>query len=345
MNKTKTKSMTYAKAGVDIKKESETIETLISQIKGGGKGFGKPLDLPGHYTGLVDFGDFALSMCTDGVGSKVLIANALKKWDTVGIDCIAMNVNDMICIGAKPIAFVDYFAVEKHDKKVAKEIGKGLAKGAETAGVSIIGGETTTLPEIVKGFDLAGTCLGYVEKSKIITGKDITPGDVIIGLRSSGIHSNGLTLARKIVKSKKLTYNHNFPGTKIKIGEELLKPTRIYVKEILEVLKKFEVKGMAHITGGGLRNLPRLKRGVEFRIKSPLKPQEVFSILQKLGNVKEMEMYQTFNMGMGFCIIAEKGETEGILKLLKGKVEAKIVGEVTRGDGASIPRHWLYFGP
>ncbi len=343
MEKSKPKGMTYAEAGVDIEKESQTIQTLISQIKTTGKGFGKPLGIPGHFAGLVDFGEFALSMCTDGVGSKVLIANVLKKWDTVGIDCMAMNVNDMICIGAKPIAFVDYFAVQKHDSKMSKEIGKGLAKGAKMAGVSIIGGETATLPEIVKGFDLAGTCLGYVEKSKIITGEDITPGDVIIGLRSSGIHSNGLTLARKIVRSKRLSYHHKFPGTNIKIGDELLKPTKIYVKEILEIVKIFQVKGMAHITGGGLRNLPRLKKGVEFRITEPFRPQAVFKKLQELGNVKAKEMYQTFNMGMGFCIIADKGDAEGILKLLKGRTEAKVVGKVVKGDGASMPRYWLYF--
>ncbi|UCG69269.1 MAG: phosphoribosylformylglycinamidine cyclo-ligase [Thermoplasmata archaeon] len=344
MNKTKSKGMTYARAGVNIDTESEVIQSVISKIKTTKKGFGKPLKLPGHFTGLVDFGEFALSLCTDGVGSKVLVANALKKWDTVGIDCIAMNVNDMICIGAKPIAFVDYFAVQKHDKKMAAEVGKGLAKGAEMAGVSIIGGEVATLPEIVKGFDLAGTCLGYIEKSKIITGENIKTGDAIIGLRSSGIHSNGLTLARKIVKSKGLASKDFFPGTKMKIGEELLKPTRIYVKEIMEVVDKFQVKGMAHITGGGLRNLPRLKRNVEFKITNPLKPQPVFEELQKLGNVSMKEMYQTFNMGMGFAITADSNDAEGILKLLKGKIEAKVVGEVAKGEGASMPRHWLYFG-
>jgi phosphoribosylformylglycinamidine cyclo-ligase len=338
-----TKSMTYAKAGVDIEKETETIDSLISQIKSPKKGFGKPMDVPGHFTGLIDFGDFALSMCTDGVGSKVLIANAMKKWDTVGIDCMAMNVNDMICIGAKPVAFVDYFAVEKHNSEMAKEIGRGLAKGAEQAGVSIIGGETATLPEIVKGFDLAGTCLGYVNKKEIITGKNIKPGDKIIGLRSNGIHSNGLTLARKIIASKKLTYKHNFPGTKINIGEELLKPTRIYVKEVMDILDKHKVHGMAHITGGGLSNLPRLNKKVEFRITSPLKPQEIFNHLQELGNVKLHEMYRTFNMGMGFAIVADAGEVDGILKILKGRIEAKVIGEVAKGEGAVIPRHWLYF--
>jgi phosphoribosylformylglycinamidine cyclo-ligase len=340
----KSKGMTYAQAGVDIDKEFETIESLISQIKSPRKGFGKPMDVPGHFTGLVDFGDYALSLCTDGVGSKVLIANAMKKWDTVGIDCMAMNVNDMICIGAKPMAFVDYFAVEKHDSKMAKEIGKGLAKGAEQAGVSIIGGETATLPDIVKGFDLAGTCLGYVDKKEIITGKNIKPGDKIIGLKSNGIHSNGLSLARKIIKNKRLTYKHYFPGTKIRIGNELLKPTRIYVKEIMDILKKHEVKGMAHITGGGLNNLPRLNRKVEFKITSPLKPQDVFTHLQTMGNVKLQEMYRTFNMGMGFAIVADPSEVDGILKILKGRIEAKVVGEVAKGEGASLPRHWLYFG-
>ncbi len=337
------KSMTYAKAGVDIEKETETIDSLISQIKSPKKGFGMPMDVPGHFTGLIDFGDFALSMCTDGVGSKVLIANAMKKWDTVGIDCMAMNVNDMICIGAKPVAFVDYFAVEKHNSDMAKEIGKGLAKGAEQAGVSIIGGETATLPEIVKGFDLAGTCLGYVNKKEIITGKNIKPGDMIIGLRSNGIHSNGLTLARKIIASKKLTYKHNFPGTKMNIGEELLKPTRIYVKEVMDILDKHKVHGLAHITGGGLGNLPRLNRNVEFRITSPLKPHDVFNHLQEMGNVKLHEMYRTFNMGMGFAIVADDGEVDGILKILKGRIEAKVIGEVAKGEGAVIPRHWLYF--
>jgi phosphoribosylformylglycinamidine cyclo-ligase len=336
--------MTYAKAGVDIDKESESIDSLISQIKSPKKGFGRPMDVPGHFTGLIDFGDYALSMCTDGVGSKVLIANAMKKWDTVGIDCMAMNVNDMICIGAKPVAFVDYFAVEKHNSDMAKEIGKGLAKGAEQAGVSIIGGETATLPEIVRGFDLAGACLGYVNKKEIITGKNIGPGDKIIGLRSNGIHSNGLTLARKIIKAKKLTYKHNFPGSKINIGDELLKPTRIYVKEVMDILKKHKINGMAHITGGGLNNLPRLNRKVEFKVTSPLKPQEVFTHLQELGNVKLYEMYRTFNMGMGFAIIADPSEVDGILKILKGRMEAKVVGEVVKGEGASIPKHWLYFG-
>jgi phosphoribosylformylglycinamidine cyclo-ligase len=343
MGEEKKKGMTYAEAGVDIDREEGMVKAVVSQLKSGEKGFGKLMDLSGHYTGLIDFGDVALSMCTDSIGTKGKIADALEKWDTVGFDCMAMNVNDMICIGATPIAFVDFFAIEKYDEHMAEEVGKGLAEAADVAGVAIIGGETASLPDIVSGFELAGTCLGYVKKDAIISGDSIAPGDVIIGIKSSGIHSNGLTLARKIVENNGLSFKDHFPGTDIPIGETLLIPTSIYVKEVLEVLKTSNVKGMAHITGGGLKNLPRLKKGVEFRITDPFKPQEVYVHLQKLGNVTDEEMYKTFNMGMGFSIVAEKGEVEGILKILGGKVEAKVVGEVVEGEGASLPKLGLKY--
>lgn len=343
MDKEKKKGMTYAEAGVDIDREEAMVKAVVSQLKPGGRGFGKLMDLAGHYTGLIDFGDVALSLCTDSIGTKGKIADALEKWDTVGFDCMAMNVNDMICVGATPIAFVDFFAIERYDEGMATEVGRGLAEAAEVAGVEIIGGETASLPDIVSGFELAGTCLGYVKKDRIISGERIAPGDVIIGLRSSGIHSNGLTLARRIVESNGLSYRDNFPGTDIPIGETLLYPTSIYVKEILEVIGAADVKGMAHITGGGLKNLPRLKKGVEFRITEPFDPQEVFIHLQKLGNVSDEEMYRTFNMGMGFSIVADKDHAGAILDVLQGKVEARIVGEVLKGEGASLPKLGLRY--
>lgn len=192
--------MTYAEAGVNISKENSAIKRLTKHLMFKRTGFGAPLIDIGHYAGLIDLGDFALAMTTDGVGSKVLIASAIGKWDTIGIDCIAMNVNDLLAVGAEPMAFVDYLAMEKINEDVMEQIGMGLQKGAEIANVSIIGGETATLPDIIRGFDLAGTCIGWVQKDKIITGKDIQIGDVILGLPSSGIHSNGLTLARKIIE-------------------------------------------------------------------------------------------------------------------------------------------------
>jgi len=244
--------MTYSESGVDIFKEEKAIKRILSSIKTQRKGIGKPLG--GHYAGMIEFGEHALVLCTDGVGSKVEIASEIKKWDTVGIDCIAMNVNDAICVGAEPLAFVDYLAIDDPLPEITKEIGKGLGKGAELSNISIIGGETASLPEIINGFDLAGTCLAYVKKTDIITGEKIAPGDVIIGLSSSGIHSNGYTLARKVVQNADLFYCDKFPDGfyhRKTIGEVLLTPTQIYVKEIVELLKHVKVHGLAHITGGG----------------------------------------------------------------------------------------------
>lgn len=332
------KKMTYKEAGVDINKEEITISSLISKLAFKRKGIGKPLQIKNNFTGLIDFGDYALSLCTDSVGSKVIIANALKNWKTVGIDCIAMSVNDMICVGAEPLAFVDYLALEEPNKRIAEEIGIGLSKGAKLSNITIIGGETATLPEVVNGFDLAGTCLGYVKKDKIITGENISIGDKIIGLRSSGIHSNGLTLARRVFENKGYSYLDEFLDSDKTIGEILLTPTKIYVKEILEVINKFNIKGLANITGGGLRNIKRLNKNVEFRITNPFEPQEIFKEMQKLGNIENIEMYQAFNMGMGFCLIVDKKEVNEILDLLKRKVEAKIVGEVIKGRGVFLEK-------
>ena len=198
------KGMTYADAGVDIDKKSDSIAALVQHLKFRRKGLGEPMKLEGHFTGLIDFGDMALTLCTDGVGTKLMVADELKKWDTVGIDCIAMNVNDTICVGAEPIAFVDYIAIDRPNTMITYQIGEGLEAGARMANMTIVGGEIAVLPEIVKGFDLAGTCLGMVDKKRIITGERIAPGDAVIGLPSTGVHSNGLTLARKIVESKGL---------------------------------------------------------------------------------------------------------------------------------------------
>jgi len=331
--------MTYRESGVDIKKEEKAIKEILSNIKSTRKGIGKPLG--GHYAGMIEFGDYALVLCTDGVGSKVKIAEKLKKYDTVGIDCIAMNVNDAICVGAEPLSFVDYLAIDDPKPKITKEIGKGLSEGAKQANISIIGGETASLPEIINGFDLAGTCLAYVKKKDIITGEKIKPEDIIIGLKSSGIHSNGYTLARKIIEKTKLSYTDSFPE-KIyknkKIGEILLTPTQIYVKETIELLKKIKPHGIAHITGGGLLNLKRLNKNVKYVIDNPFQPQDIFKFLEKKGNIEDKEMYKTFNMGMGLAIILDKKDEKKALKILKkhSKVKIKKVGKISKGKGVEL---------
>ncbi len=310
---------TYSKAGVNISEEEKSIKAIASALEKTLKNRPVLQDI-GTFANLVDIGnDRALAMSTDGVGSKVLVAQALEKYDTIGIDLIAMNVNDLICLGAEPIAMVDYLAVRKPSEKIMAEIGKGLAEGAEQAGIAIIGGETATLPEIIAGdekaFDLAGTAVGIVEKEKIIDGSKIKPGDVLIGLPSSGIHSNGLTLARKVLGKE------DYP--------ELLIPTMIYVKKILNLIKNAEVHGLAHMTGGGLKNLLRLNKNIGFEITNWPEVPEIFKKIQEKGRVPEQEMYQTFNMGIGFCVVVPENEKEKALNLLK---DAIVLGKAVEGN-------------
>ena len=339
--------MTYKNSGVDIEEKEEAIKQLLSSIITKRKGtIGKPMG--GHYAGLIEFGEYALVLCTDGVGTKVRIAEALKKYDTVGIDCIAMNVNDALCVGAEPLAFVDYLAMDNPDPKITKEIGKGLEKGAKQANISIVGGETADLPDLINGFDLAGTCLAYVRKDHIILGDKIQPGDAIIGLSSSGIHSNGYTLARRVVEEAEFSYTDEFPDgyyPKKTIGEVMLAPTRIYVKEIIELFKKIDVHGLAHITGSGLWNIPRLKEKVKYEINDPLGPQPIFSFLQQYGNIDDFEMYQIFNMGMGLTVITADEDAQETIEILRKYSDAsvKLVGTVKKGTGVEVPHLKLQY--
>lgn len=320
------KKLTYAEAGVDIHEENRSIEAMKAVLKSRRKGFGAPMTEIGHYAGLLDMGSFALAMTTDGVGSKVLIANAISKWDTVGIDCIAMNVNDLYAIGAEPIAFVDYLAVEKVDPERAAQIAIGLAKGAEISNMTIVGGETASLPEIIRGFDLAGTAIGVVDKDRVVTGEKIREGDVLVGVPSSGLHSNGYTLARRIIAESKYTYFDTMPGGEKSIGEELLTPTRIY-PEIVELVKSCDVHGLAHITGSGLLKLRRIS-GLGFEITDPLEPQPVFRFLQEQGGVEDEEMYRTFNMGMGFLIALDESEAKEACRIMGPG--SRVVGSIVK---------------
>src|SRR2546430_15899725 len=265
----------------------------------------------------------------------------MRRWDTIGIDCVAMNVNDMIGVGAEPIAFVDYVAIESYDREVARQIGVGLNRGAQMANVSIIGGEIAGVPELVREFDLAGTCFGVVRKSKIVGGRAIRPGDVIVGLPSNGIHSNGLTLARRILRDASLTVFDKVGDSGRPWGEELLEPTAIYVRPVLRALRRAKAHGMAHITAGGLRNLIRLKPKVEFRITEPLEPPPLFRQLQALGRIEDRGVDQTVNMGMGFAGIAPGTKAKSLLPSFRPDFSAKVVGEVVRGQGIQLPERGL----
>ncbi|MBR4245300.1 MAG: phosphoribosylformylglycinamidine cyclo-ligase [Candidatus Methanomethylophilaceae archaeon] len=331
---------TYEKSGVSIDQKSNAIKALVDKLEYKRDGIGQNVRLPGLFASLIDFGDKYITLATDGVGTKLMIAEALNKWDTVGIDCIAMNVNDTICVNAEPTSFVDYIAIDKPNEEITKEIGIGLQKGAELSNMEIVGGEIAVLPEIVNGVDLSGTCLGYVAKDRIITGETCEEGDLIIALKSSGIHSNGLTLARKIVEANNIGWNDKVSGLSKSMGEELLTPTEIYVKQVLEITSNFNVHGLVDITGGGLRNILRMKKGLQYVISDPVKPAPIFQKLQELGEVEDKEIYQTLNMSMGFTIIAPADDAEQIAKKYSN---AEIVGRVQKGNGVLLePGNILY---
>ncbi len=328
--------VTYSESGVDIDLEAVTVAKLASKLKPTLE-YRNIITDSGHFAALVELGDKAIAMSTDGVGSKILVAKMMEKYDTVGIDMIAMVVNDILCVGAEPIALVDYLAVEEPNPDIASEIAEGLVKGAEESKISIIGGETASLPGIVKDFDLAGTGIGFVDKDKIITGSEIKSGDILIGLESSGIHSNGLSLARRAIFDEGgFKPNDKMPNENISIGEELLKPTKLYVRTIVDLLKKdFNIKGLAHMTGGGVNNLSRLKKGVGYNINNYPEPQDIFKLIYNQGVPLE-EMYKVFNMGIGFIVIVSPEEADKVLKELNKTLKAYKVGTVTEEEGITV---------
>lgn len=319
-------SFSYLESGVDISREAEGIAALVGALTFRRKGTVSMMGNVGHFAGLIDCGSHALALTVDGVGTKMLVADRMRDWSTVGIDCIAMNVNDLYVMNVEPVALVDYIAVDEISVEKMAQIGKGLNEGARRANIDIIGGETATLKGLVHGLDLAGTCLGIQKKDRIISGGKIQPGDLIVGVPSSGIHSNGLTLARRVVDAHNAWEEHL--GTGRTIGQELLVPTRIYA-EVLEICRKTVISGMCHITGGGLLNFSRLTR-YGFDIDRPLPPPEIFRWIEEQGAVDDHEMYRTFNMGMGYAFIAPEKSYPAIKEVLH---DAAIIGRIIGEPG------------
>lgn len=320
---------TYREAGVDIGLEGKAISALVKNLSYRRKGRYSMMGEVGHFAGLIDFGSLALALTVDGVGTKMLVADRLRDWSTVGIDCMAMNVNDLYVMNMEPVAFVDYIATDRLTVDQMAQIGIGLNEGARQANVNIVGGETASLRGLVNGLDLAGTCLGIQEKGKVIDGGKIRPGDLVVGIPSSGIHSNGLSLARKIVESEDAWDTVLRNGRTIE--RELLHPTFIY-HQALTLTEKTEVHGMCHVTGGGLLNFSRLtKYGFDFT--DPLPPQEIFAWLQEHGKVETAEMYRTFNMGMGYAFVVPDGAEEPILSKIRG---SRVVGSIMPDQGVRL---------
>ncbi|HEY2636648.1 MAG TPA: phosphoribosylformylglycinamidine cyclo-ligase [Solirubrobacteraceae bacterium] len=336
----------YAAAGVDIDQADAGVRALVDVLRTIDAGHASRSVLPsGHYASVLRLTpDLGLALCCDGVGTKVIVAEQTGRYDTVGIDCIAMNVNDMVCVGAEPLAVVDYLAVEEPEPEVMRQIGVGLKAGAEAAGVEIPGGEVAQLPELIRGhpsprgFDLAAAAVGTVALDAIVTGEAISPGDALIGVPSSGVHSNGLTLARRALLEDGGLELDDRPAELggASVADALLEPTVIYVRAALDLLRSdVPVHGLAHITGGGLDNLLRLGSGVGYAVTDPLEPPPVFGLIQRLGAVGDEEMHRVFNMGCGFAAIVPADRTEdAVARLAAHHPGARAIGTVTDRAGA-----------
>lgn len=326
----------YAKAGVDQGAADSAVAGLVKAL--GAIQLGRPsaqVPLPGHYASVIKIdAETGIALSTDGVGTKLLIAEELGRFDSVGIDCVAMNVNDVICVGAEPLAMLDYIAIEKADPEVCAEIGVGLAKGAEQAGVEIPGGELAQLGQLVRGVDVSGACVGIVKLDAIVDGSAVEPGDVVIGLPSTGLHSNGYTLARSALDG--IPLDDERLGRPL--GEVLLEPTEIYVKPVVELLRsEVDVRGLAHITSGGTANLLRLAAEVGYEIDDPLPVPPVFDLIQERGEVSDEEMREVFNMGCGFCVVVPADDETAALELLRAHYPAaKRIGRATEAAGEVV---------
>ena len=305
----------YGSAGVDLGAAEAGLAALVRHIRttwpADAEGLGAVRGRPGYFASVVDFDGMGIAVCTDGIGTKALIAQMTGRYDTVGIDCVAMNVNDLVCVGARPVTFVDYIAVERAEPGMLEALGKGLAEGARLAGVSISGGEIAEMRDVIKGavpdrgFDLAGTAVGRVELDAVNVGATVRPGDSIVGIASSGIHSNGLTLARRVLfETAGLGPGEWLDELGETVGEALLRPTHIYVREALDLLESdVPVHALNHITGDGFLNLSRVEARVGMRLDALPDAPPVFASIQRLGGIAEAEMYRVFNMGVGFCAI------------------------------------------
>ncbi len=349
--KESSKESQYAKSGVSSSGAETSLSALLKHVlptREFSPSYPLAADI-GYFANVIDLGNGeGIAFCTDGVGTKIIVAELLNKYDSIGIDCIAMNVNDVICLGARPVSMVDYIACSFTDTTVFEQLGKGLAEGARQSGISISGGEISQIKEVITGIDLIGACIGHVKIDRINTGKGVRAGSLVIGLESSGVHANGLTLARKILlgespeaqKENAFKYEDKLGRT---LGEELLEPTRIYVQPILELIDSgLEIQAMVHVTGGGFLNLTRVESdNIRFVIDSLPPTPAVFQLIQDSGEVSDAEMYDVFNMGIGFCVVVEcTNEVEQVTKILKKyDIACHVIGyvEACHGKDVTLP--------
>ncbi len=322
--------LTYGAVGVDTHGEEDSLRELGKWVE---KTFALSTAAPllplGYFANVLKLSpELGLAISTDGVGTKILVAQEVGKYDTVGIDCVAMNANDILCVGARPISMVDYVAVQRIDPAFLGEIGKGLFEGARQARITIPGGEIAQVREMIHGrrdgygFDLVGTCVGTVHPDQLIVGNGVRPGDAVVGIASSGVHSNGFTLARRVLLDHaELRLTDTLPELGRPLGEELLVPTHIYVAEVMQMLDAhLPIKALIHITSDGFLNLLRVVTPeIGYVIDAPLEPPPIFSVIQRSGDVDDAEMFRVYNMGTGFCIVIDSAHAQQVVDIARSQ--------------------------
>ena len=314
----------YSQSGVDTSEADRALSRLLLEVSPT-QAFGAPSELGvGHFAAVIRVGPLQLALTTDGVGTKLLVAQLANRFDTVGIDCVGMNVNDLLCVGATPLAMLDYIAVEHADPDVFSQLGRGLAEGARLAGVSIVGGETAQVPEMLRGavaeraIDVVGMALGIVPEGELVDGSAVEPGDAVIGIASNGLHSNGYTLARGVLLGE-FRIDEYIPELEMTLAEELLRPVHIYVPQV-RALRESGIRphAIAHITGDGLLNLRRVEAAVGFEITELPEPEPIFGLIERIGRIERAEMRTVFNMGIGLTLVVAETDAEKALVTLRG---------------------------
>jgi phosphoribosylformylglycinamidine cyclo-ligase len=340
----------YARSGVDVAQADRALARLILEVAPT-QAYGARNEVGvGHFAAVIRAGPIQIALTTDGVGSKLLVAQALERYESVGIDCVAMNVNDLLCVGARPLAMLDYIACEVADPEVFHQIGRSLAEGARQAGISIVGGETAMLRDMLKGaapgrgLDVVGMGVGLVPEGEILDGARIQPGDAILGVASNGLHSNGFSLARDVLLSK-LALESYVSDLGTTLGEEMLRPVRIYVTQVRALREAgIDLRSLAHITGDGLLNMRRVEAPVGFELTDLPEPPAIFALIERIGGIDRAEMRVVFNMGVGLVTVVPADQAERALQVLKDTgVEAWRIGRTVADPERRIwiPREGL----
>jgi phosphoribosylformylglycinamidine cyclo-ligase len=338
---------TYARSGVDRGAVSEALARLLAEVRTRGPtSHGRPVELSGHFAGLIRIGRETIAITTDTVGTKSLLAAEVGAWEGVGEDLVAVNANDLAAVGARPSALVDCLSIPEPSPEVFAAIGRGLERGLRRAGMSLLGGETAVVPEIVKGYDLGGTAIGFFPRGRRpVTGARLRPGDLLIGVPSSGVHANGLTLVRRLLKERSVDLTQPRPGGMQPIGLELLRPTRIYTDVSEALAGDTGVRGFAHLSGGGVRNLVRLNPRVRFVLDAWPETPPLFRWIAELGGVAPVQMFETFNMGIGFVIAVRAKRWPLLARRLAraGVPDALPIGRIAKGRGVTVPAYGLEY--